>query len=289
MGLKRHIPNLITLGNLACGFLAILATQKPEMGEALGLPTPLFIGLLIAIAFLCDFLDGFVARALKVTSEVGKQLDSLSDLVTFGVLPGLLMFLVIDAGLEMSQFFTSDPHSSEPGPTYPFLPYLALLLPLATAYRLAKFNVDDRPGDVFYGLPSPASALYFFSVYGIATLERGLDYYMLDTPRQYYNFSVFEETSGGYSWYEDIIFDLASPLPIALAVVLFSALMLSNLPLLALKFKTFAFKPNLARYLFLGFSLILLLVLRYRAVPAIMVLYFLASFIDHRFLKINTT
>ena len=283
MEVKRHIPNLITLGNLACGFLAVLTALGAIDEPPFGLSGVEFVGWLVGLALVFDFADGFVARALGVTSEVGKQLDSLSDLVTFGVLPGVLMFLVIDAGLELGKNFSSDPYSSDPGPSYPFLPYIALLLPLATAYRLAKFNIDEGPNDVFRGLPSPASGLFFLSVYLIATLEKGLDTFMPSPSDPAFASGGLPDS--GIAFYEIFLFDLASPFPAAIAVILFSALMLSKLPLLALKFKTFAPKPNLARYLFLGISLILLLVLRYKAVPAIMVLYFLLSFIDHKLLK----
>lgn len=275
MGLKRHIPNLITLGNLACGVLALCFVDFLDGGGRNSENAVLAIGILMALAMVFDFLDGLVARALKVSSEIGMQLDSLADMVTFGVLPGILVYQMLLAGLAEGHFEFLEENSLAI-----LLPFVSLLIPLATAYRLAKFNVDTRPSDVFYGLPSPANAFFFLSLFLIGGLDRGFVYGRVLPDRGY----LLAGSHPG-SNYEELLFWLTDPLPLGALAVLFSFLLVSNFRLLSFKFKSLAFKDNVARYLLIGISLILLLLLRYQAVPAIMAVYFLLSFIDHQFLK----
>lgn len=137
----KFIPNLFTLANLASGLLALLAVFDYDFQRA---------GLWLILALVLDVLDGLVARWLKVTSEVGKQLDSLADVVSFGVVPGLLLYQVLSNAVF---------HHGE-------LPlawsYLALAVPLFSALRLARFNVDERQTSYFIGLPTPANAVQIF-------------------------------------------------------------------------------------------------------------------------------
>lgn len=134
MVLQRHLPNILTLANLACGVIGIMyAFQYP----------PTTAAYFVWMACLFDFLDGFAARQLNVSSPIGKQLDSLADVVSFGVLPTLVMFNLIDS-------VTSSV----------WLPYTALLIAVFSALRLAKFNADDNQSDSFIGLPTPANALF---------------------------------------------------------------------------------------------------------------------------------
>lgn len=239
---KSILPNLITLGNLFCGVLALalLAERGP------GHPNSIWVVYLVLIGLGCDFFDGLVARALNATSEMGKQLDSLSDLVTFGVLPGMLMYSVLR---DMPELF------GETGPLKDLLSYVPLLIPLATAWRLARFNIANAPMDHFQGLPAPANGIFFVSLFAMG----------LHLP------SDFDFVLQG----EAIVL-----LTLGLAV-----LMVTRWPLLALKFSTFSPRPNLSRYLFLGISLALLLILQWDAGPAVMALYLLLSLIDHLFLK----
>lgn len=142
----KHIPNFITLMNLACGCLAIIHLADNRMQEA---------AYFVFCAAGLDFLDGMVARLLKAYSNIGKELDSLADVVSFGVVPGLILFALFqdnpDAGL-LNPWRDS------------LLPYVALLVPLLSAYRLAKFNIDTRQKDHFLGLPTPANALCIASM-----------------------------------------------------------------------------------------------------------------------------
>lgn len=134
MQLKQHIPNAITCCNLVSGCLSILFTFTDR---------PVAASLMIFVAGLFDFFDGFTARLLGVHSPIGGELDSLSDVVSFGVAPGFIMF----------QLAGGTP-----------LAYSAFLLPVFAAVRLAKFNVDDRQTTSFIGLPTPAMALFMASL-----------------------------------------------------------------------------------------------------------------------------
>ncbi len=137
---RSLIPNLLTLSNLACGLLALDAIYNGAFHHAV---------YLMLASQLFDFFDGFAARILKVSSEMGKQLDSLADLVSFGLSPGFLMFHLI-LGLDIE------------GQTW--LPYTALAIPLLSAWRLAVFNIDDRQTSYFIGLPTPANTIMIFSI-----------------------------------------------------------------------------------------------------------------------------
>lgn len=175
-----------------------------------------------------DFLDGFVARLLKVHSAIGKELDSLADMVTFGFLPSIFIYQML---LPLSG---ND-----------WIPYIAFSIAIFSALRLAKFNVDERQQSTFIGLPTPANALFISSLY-----------------------FVFIE------------FPSLEIEPIIIGVTLiFSFLMVSPLELFALKFKNFGFKGNEIRYVFLFISLALIVVLHLLALPAIIVIYLLLSFL----------
>lgn len=133
MKILRHVPNVLTSANLICGCLGIMSVFNYPVEPA----------YFIWAACVFDFLDGFVARMLKVSSPIGKQLDSLADMVTFGVLPAMAMFQWIDTSAEAG-----------------WMPYLALFIAVFSALRLAKFNIDESQTDSFIGLPTPANALF---------------------------------------------------------------------------------------------------------------------------------
>lgn len=151
--MKKHIPNIITLANLFCGCLAI----KTLMIEYIGHGSSnkhfciafLSIGFYIILSLLFDFADGLVARLLNVKSELGAQLDSLADMVTFGVLPGFIMLWILKyrSGVE-----------------YEYFQYLGLLITLFSALRLAKFNIDDSQTENFKGLNTPANTIFIISL-----------------------------------------------------------------------------------------------------------------------------
>jgi CDP-diacylglycerol--serine O-phosphatidyltransferase len=228
--MKGIIPNLLTLTNLISGLIAILSVLKGDFYTA---------AILLGIALLCDFLDGFVARLLNVHSELGKQLDSLADMVTFGVLPGFVMFKLFG----MAQF------GAEPMPDW--MPYLGFLIPVFSALRLAKFNIDTRQSDFFIGLPTPAHALFVFSLA-----------------------LVVEQSNGGY-----MAGILLHPFFLTAVTIVGSLLLVAELPLIALKFKNFRVVENLGRFILIFASVILLLTLRLRALAFIIPLYLVLSLI----------
>ena len=211
-----NLPNVLTLCNLICWCLAIFLVFDLRFFDALGL-------MLLAAVF--DFFDGFAARLLKISSPIGKQLDSLADVVTFGVLPGMIVFHY----LKFNSFNLS---------------VIALLIPVFSALRLAKFNVDERQSSGFIGLPTPANALFFASLV------------LLDVP-----------------YLKEIVL---------ICIPLFCYFMIAEIPLFALKFKNFSFKGNEIKYLFLLLSLVLILVVQLQAMPFIILSYLLLSVINNR-------
>lgn len=218
------IPNLLTLGNLLCGCLGILCVFEGDLKTA---------SYLTGLALLLDFGDGFLARLLNSSSPIGKELDSLADMVTFGALPAFVVFsLVKNAAGEF--------------PAY--LPYLAFVIAVFSALRLAKFNIDTRQSESFIGLPTPANGMIVASFPFIP--ESGFEF--LDNP-----------------W-----------VLTAYAFVI-SFLLVAEIPLFALKFKDFSWQANRIKYVFLVLSLLLLLWLMIPAIPLIILLYFVLSLLIH--------
>ncbi|TVP53014.1 MAG: CDP-diacylglycerol--serine O-phosphatidyltransferase [Mongoliibacter sp.] len=224
MNIKKHIPNALTSLNLLSGMMGIVfvLNGKIEWGA-----------YLIFIAALFDFLDGFVARILKVHSEIGKQLDSLADLVTFGVLPSFILFQMV---AENSSAV--------------FLPYITLVVGVFSALRLAKFNVDTRQTDRFIGVPTPANALL------ISTLP--------------FFIQKFDSIGAIISRPESLI---------ALSIVM-SLLLVAEIPLIALKFKSFAVKENVFRYLTLLIGLICIVTLGLAGIPLVIISYIVLSVLE---------
>ena len=137
--IKRNIPNFITILNLVCGISSIIVLFKYDL---------IYSGILIFAGAIFDLADGLLARALNVTSEIGKQLDSFADMVTFGVAPGVLMYQLIDnQTLDIIE-----------------LSYIAFLIPIFSSIRLSKFNIDNRQTTAFIGLPTPAAAIFIASL-----------------------------------------------------------------------------------------------------------------------------
>lgn len=151
MSIKKHIPNTITLLNLLAGLLALIHAFNGNYNEAFSL---------VCLGIFFDYWDGFFARIWKVQSPIGLQLDSLADMVTSGVVPGLVMYkMLADIQENQSQYnLTEDTYYMG------VVPYLGFLITLASCYRLAKFNIDTRQTDSFIGLPTPANALLIMSI-----------------------------------------------------------------------------------------------------------------------------
>jgi len=245
MAIKSHIPNILTLANLFCGILAI----KVGFSEHYCLAA-----FFVVLGAFFDFLDGFAARLLKVQGELGKHLDSLADMVTFGVAPGVVMYSFLSSFILDS-----------------YIPYISFVIPLLSAVRLAKFNIDSNQSDKFIGLPTPANALFFVFIPLFFVLESfGWD----DTTFITQSFSVSE------------IFKYL----MIVIILLFSYLLNAPIEMIALKFKSFGWKGNEMRFVFLGLcvvviSLSLLISSVFVSIPIIILLYIVLSVINNLFKK----
>ena len=244
MNKLSFIPNAFTLGNLLCGVLAIcFITEAPEMAVYFVLCGAVF-----------DFFDGMLARLLKVQGEMGKQLDSLADMVTFGVVPALMALkLASNFGPTWNFNFLAEEQGVYNLASYSNL--LVLSLAIAAAYRLAKFNVATDQSSDFKGLPTPANAIFWTGL-----------------------FAAFYFSSEA-----DPFFEILKEHTIILKIValVFSFLMVSNIPIFGLKFKNLSLKDNIWKYLLLTSSLILLVFFKWLALPLIVVLYIILSLIKN--------
>ncbi len=213
------IPNLLTLCNLLCGCAAVAALfLRGDFHSAFWL---------VIVAAVFDFFDGFAARMLHVSSPIGKELDSLADMVSFGVVPAVVVFSMLSGG------------SVEGVPAW--LAYAGFLIAAFSALRLAKFNIDERQHEEFRGLPTPACTLFF------AALP------ML-----------------GWEW-------VRHPAVLLALTVVFSALLVCDMPMFSLKFKTFGLKKNKLRYVFILLSVIFIVWCRLAAPAMIILAYIVIS------------
>ena len=245
----KNIPNLFTLLNLFFGCIAVIfilqngigIVDSPDGTQYISMPEKIWVAsFFIGLAALVDFLDGLVARMFKATSPMGKELDSLADVVSFGVAPGMILYQLLrmsfagqEDGLDVSILW--------------FLP--ALLFPCAAAYRLAKFNIDESQQYGFKGVPTPAAGLLIASLPLI-------------------------------SWYSSnrIITDALQNKWVLYGLTLVVAyLMISKLPLMALKFKDYSLRSNMPKLVLLLLAIISAIFLRWLAVPVVFILYIVVS------------
>lgn len=245
----KQIPNIFTLLNLFFGCLAVIVilqtgiviTATEEGGQMITMPERIFLAaLFIGIAAIVDFLDGFVARLFNAQSPMGKELDSLADVVSFGVAPGMIIYQFLRLsvarqvdGLDASAMW--------------LMP--ALVLPCAAAWRLAKFNVDTRQTYSFRGVPTPAVGLVVASL-----------------PLVFWNNSSAGMVNlflNKWVWYA-VIFVL-------------SFLMVSDIPIISLKFKDYSIRNNAPKIILLAVGIILVILFQWTAVPLIFITYILLS------------
>jgi len=232
MTLKRHIPNFVTLLNLFSGSIAVIFAINGNMKA---------VALFVFLGIFFDFFDGFLARKLNVQSDLGIQLDSLADMVTSGVVPGIVMFKL----LELVSHSPEASWGNSDGMHWvsfnmPLLPLIGLLIILASAYRLAKFNIDEDQQDYFKGLPTPANALLVLS---------------LPLIMEYQNSDLMNSIILN-KWF-------------LIGLTLVSCYLLnSNIRLFALKFKNWSFKDNATRYIFIILSIVTLIVLYFHFINA---------------------
>ncbi len=236
---KKQLPNVLTCMNLLCGCVAIISVFHGNVVLMAGM---------VFLAALFDFMDGLTARSLNVYSELGKNLDSLADVVTFGVVPGMILYnlFIKQPDQEFLGSFT----------LFHLLKYFPFVVTVFAAYRLAKFNTDTRPKHVFYGLPVPAAGILVTSFPLIVRFD---------------NFGL-----GSL---------IMHPVFLLVASVVLSYLMISDLQLFSLKFANMGWKDNKIRFIFLGISLVLVIVLQFTAIPIIICLYVLLSVIRYYLMK----
>lgn len=232
----KQIPNILTLGNLLCGTLATVFAVEGDFKYA---------SLFVVFGIVFDFFDGFAARLLKVSGELGKQLDSLADMVTSGVVPGVIMFKLIQNNLFDSSHFIND-HFYD-------ISLIGFIITLAACLRLAKFNIDTRQSDSFIGLPTPAMCLFVIS---LPLIQANSDITFIKNliDNNYFLIAV--------TW-------------------ILSYLMNAEIPLFSLKFKDYSIKNNWLVYSFLIASLVLILMLNYLSIPIIVSLYVFSSMIKN--------
>lgn len=245
----KNIPNFFTLLNLVFGCMAIvftlqngiIITADADGTQLLDIPEKIWMAsLFIGLAAVVDFLDGFVARAFRSGSEMGKQLDSLADLVSFGVAPGMIIYQFLrltyaqeDGGVEVAMIR--------------LLP--AFLIPCAAAWRLARFNLDSTQSYSFKGMPVPAAGIFVASL-----------------PLIYWNVNE--------SWVMELLLNKWFLYGLILAL---SWIMVSKLPLMAMKFRDYTVANNWPRYLLILIAIVAVVALKWLAVPVIVLAYVLIS------------
>ncbi|RQP15232.1 CDP-diacylglycerol--serine O-phosphatidyltransferase [Parapedobacter defluvii] len=222
--MKRHIPNFITCLNLFSGCIGVTFALTAQLQLA---------AYCVIASGIFDFLDGLVARALHVKSPIGKELDSLADVVSFGLVPGAIYYTLLTAAFPQSEY----------------LFYLGFLVTVFSAIRLAKFNIDDRQTTDFIGLNTPMNAFYVVSLPFLAETYSGLIHH---------------------------------PAFILGSIVVTSALLVSNIRLFSMKLESMSWQKNRWKFIFIILSAVCIGLLKFAAVPVILVLYFLFSFIHFR-------
>ena len=253
MSIKKHIPNILTLLNLLSGTIAVFFAVKEQLVVA---------ALFVFLGIFFDFFDGFVARILKVQGELGKQLDSLADVVTSGVVPGIVLFQLILSAVSNNEW-TVKGHGITDLPLTEYLSVIylvsamGLLFTLAAAYRLAKFNIDERQTSSFIGLPTPAATLVVLSLPFILN----------------------------YSSNEWAIYLIQQAWFLIALTVLLCYLMNAEIPLFSLKFKDYSWKNNKIKYVFVLMTFVLVVALQFIAIPLVILLYLLLSLIERKKLQ----
>ena len=255
MNALGFIPNLLTLGNLSLGVIAIcMLFHHPKM-----------VVYCLIFAAILDFLDGFSARLLKVESKIGKQLDSLADMVSFGLLPALIALQLYALLIGESTGLLSDAQGLAETTIFDFDNlgvFPILMLAPAAAFRLAKFNVSENQSTDFKGLATPANAIFWMGVYASFAFEESSANYLLGISGLEYLFPLI--------------------------AVLFSLLMISNVTMFSLKFKNFRFSDNIWKYLMLTLTPVLLVFLGWFALSIVVVLYIFLSMIKNMIYEVQS-
>ncbi|MFH1004135.1 MAG: CDP-alcohol phosphatidyltransferase family protein [Bacteroidota bacterium] len=255
MYIINNIPNLLTLFNLLCGCIAIVFASTNNL---------IWSAYMVGFACVFDFLDGLVARLLKANSELGKQLDSLADMVSFGVVPGVIMYKMILYSQILASFtdvikktilaLGEENNLLQHVPEVFHLNILAItgfLITIFSAIRLAKYNIDTRQGNSFIGLPTPANAIFIASIPLIP----------------YASLPILSE--------------IITPYFLVSLTFISSFFLIAPIHFFAIKFKNFLWTDNKIRYIFLALSLSLLILFKFAGIPLIIILYIILSIINN--------
>jgi CDP-diacylglycerol---serine O-phosphatidyltransferase len=256
------LPNILTLINLIAGSFAIYFAFEAQYEKLY------YASYFVFLAVVFDMLDGTVARLTKSTSEIGKQLDSLADLVSFGVAPAVITYQMIKAGLEIDKF------SFDLSLSDILILLTPILLVVAGALRLAKFNVDNRQKENFMGLPIPASAIFFASL----PLLNVFDPYKLIVLKDWLDMVPFKFVLAVIGLQVYILTDYWFFL---ISIFFMVFMQLINFPIFSLKFQGFGYRQNAIRYIFLLFAVLLFALFQSFSLPFIVIFYILfAVFVD---------
>lgn len=226
--MKKQFPNIITLLNLFCGLIAILSLLNGQFNQAV---------IFVFLAGLADFADGMAARLLKVTSPMGKELDSLADMVSFGVVPGMMIFVLLNNGVAMPDW-----------KEFPWTATPAFLITLFSALRLAKFNLDTRQTENFIGLATPAATIFIVGL-----------------------LLIYQNNSFGWGAF------VTQPYFLYPVIIVISYLLISEIPMFSLKFKSLKWVGNQKRFIFALMSIILLVFFKEAALSIVIFLYIIMN------------
>ena len=262
-----NIPNLFTATNFMCGITAVILSVSGRIDLA---PFAIYLGAIL------DFFDGFLARKLNQQGELGKQMDSLADVVTFGVAPGVMMMVLLSflslSNVRFDATLTLDGILAISFETWldsilslhprSFIPFIGLIIPFFSIFRLAKFNIDTRQSDSFIGLNTPANTIFFTSFPLLLFIYKD-DFFASGT----------------------FINKIISTYTLIPLIILMSILLVSEIPFFSFKFKHFKWKGNELRYLFLITCGILIPTLLVWSIPIIILLYIILSIVENLFIK----
>ena len=234
----KHIPNLFTLANLFCGCVATVLLFDNEINIYL-------VAIIIFTGIVFDFFDGFFARKFNIQSKLGLELDSLADLITSGLVPGIIIFRLFNVPNDLSFSIISND----------WFAYFAFIITISSAYRLAKFNIQENSKNYFLGLPVPANTILILSLLLISDSSNN----------------------------EFVVEIITNDFLLTAVVIISSFLMNSNYKLISLKFNGYEFnRLNNARYFIIGSSIIIFFTMSYISIPLIFLIYFSTSFLVFR-------
>ena len=240
--MKKNIPNIFTCLNLFSGCIAVVMIFRDQLEVASN--RLVMAAYLVIVAVVFDYLDGFMARKLNVHSPIGKDLDSLADVITFGLVPGAIMYRLLQLS-DPSLIYAN-------GNFLRIFQFFPFIITVFSALRLAKFNVDKRQSESFIGLPTPANTLIIIA-------------FPLILQHDHFHLTGL----------------ILNPYFNVISCVVLSYLLIAEIPLFALKFKTFAWKKNRYQYVLLGSSLFLFLIFKFVSIPLIILLYIFLSIISN--------